>query len=374
MGGRNRAREARTTPTTDRKPLAHAGCRGLRNLHRLDIEPDQGTNLVLGPNGAGKTSLLEAIYLGATTRSFRTARLAECVADGETELIVRLESDQEGRRRLAVAWSEERGLERTVNGNQTSVLEHLDVLSPVLWWSGYEDVLTGGPAERRKFLDRGIAAVRPAAVAAFGRYRRALDQKRTLLAQRGRGLAAWNEVLAEAAAAVIALRQRHVAGLNERLVEVVAETGTPRGGAELVYRPSPPEGAEGAAALRRALQERMLQEREAGIPLVGPHRDELEIRWEGRASGLGVSAGERKWLALALTIALARQVRRADRPALLLLDDADAELDGARIALLTAVLEAESVQSVVTSSRPAVWDGLLGARRWRLSGGLLEEA
>ena len=34
---------------------------GLRNLNKINIEPNQGVNFVVGDNGSGKTSLLEAI-------------------------------------------------------------------------------------------------------------------------------------------------------------------------------------------------------------------------------------------------------------------------------------------------------------------------
>ena len=42
-----------------------------RNLEPLDWWPGRGSHLLLGGNGAGKTSLLEAMYVVATTRSFR---------------------------------------------------------------------------------------------------------------------------------------------------------------------------------------------------------------------------------------------------------------------------------------------------------------
>jgi DNA replication and repair protein RecF len=66
--------------------LAHFTARGFRNLEPLDLEPAAGSHLLLGGNGAGKTSLLEAIYVLATTRSFRAAQLVDCVAHGATEM------------------------------------------------------------------------------------------------------------------------------------------------------------------------------------------------------------------------------------------------------------------------------------------------
>jgi DNA repair ATPase RecN len=72
--------------------------RGVRNLERVDLLPGPRFNVVSGDNGQGKTSLLEAIYLVMTTRSFRTAKLRDVVAHGRTVASVRarvVEGDQE---------------------------------------------------------------------------------------------------------------------------------------------------------------------------------------------------------------------------------------------------------------------------------------
>ncbi|HXO40385.1 MAG TPA: AAA family ATPase, partial [Thermoanaerobaculia bacterium] len=62
--------------------LSHFTARGFRNLQPLDLAPSPGSHLLLGGNGAGKTSLLEAIYVLATTRSFRAGQVVDCVAHG----------------------------------------------------------------------------------------------------------------------------------------------------------------------------------------------------------------------------------------------------------------------------------------------------
>ena len=59
-----------------------------RNLAgSVDISTE--LNIFVGDNGQGKTSWLEAIYLLASTRSFRTARLQEAVRFGENMGLVR---------------------------------------------------------------------------------------------------------------------------------------------------------------------------------------------------------------------------------------------------------------------------------------------
>jgi len=62
--------------------LQQIAVRGFRNLVSLDLElPPRGVALI-GENGQGKTNLLEAIFVIATLRSFRTAKLSDLIAFG----------------------------------------------------------------------------------------------------------------------------------------------------------------------------------------------------------------------------------------------------------------------------------------------------
>ena len=68
--------------------VASIEVRNLRVLERVGIEFSAGVNLVVGPNGSGKSSLLEAIHILGTGRSFRTHRLRDVVTRGLSSLRV----------------------------------------------------------------------------------------------------------------------------------------------------------------------------------------------------------------------------------------------------------------------------------------------
>src|SRR5688500_13425559 len=55
---------------------------GVRNLAPLQLVPGPRFNVFHGDNGQGKTNLLEAVYVLATLRSFRTATLAGVIGHG----------------------------------------------------------------------------------------------------------------------------------------------------------------------------------------------------------------------------------------------------------------------------------------------------
>src|ERR1700691_3675457 len=73
--------------------------RGFRNLGSAEVQFGSRFNVVHGDNGQGKTNLLEAVYVVATSRSFRTSKMADLIgAGGDTaSLRARVHEDGEAR-------------------------------------------------------------------------------------------------------------------------------------------------------------------------------------------------------------------------------------------------------------------------------------
>lgn len=353
--------------------LERLSCEGFRNLAATTWRPGPGRHLVLGGNGAGKTSLLEAVYLVATTRSFRTSWIEECAAHGGDSLRIEAVFKGAARADLEVAWNRERGRRRAVNGQELPLADHLAVQPVVAWSSADVEILAGSPGARRRMIDQGIIGLKPGSVAVFSRYRRALRQKRELLATGGGGLDAWNDLVADAAAELLRLRDRYVALLAVEIEKTAAGSRVGLPPITLLYRPSPPRGLEGATAVRAALEQARSAERRRRAPLVGPHRDEVEIRLGGDEVRKIASAGERKAIGLLLLAARRSVLADAGREPLVLVDDADAELDPDRLAALWEVFDGAS-QLLATSSRPAVWQRLESDDRWWVAGGVLRPA
>lgn len=322
----------------------------------------------MGGNGAGKTSLLEAIYVLATTRSFRASQIADCARHGAGSFHIQGEIETDRRATLEVGWMEGQRV-RALNGKVTPLSEHLSVLPVVAWTAAAEaEVLVGAPKARRRFMDRGVVGIRPTSLELLGRYREALRQKRGLLLGKGSGLEIWNEILAATAADVISQRHRYVELLKDALARVLEASGFPFPVIELRYRPSPAEGLEGQEVIAKALDRAADRERRRQMPLLGPHRDEIEILWAGHEIRRVASAGERKALSLMLLAAHGRVMEESGRPPLYLLDDMDAELAPQTVASVWGVFR-EAGQVVVTSNRPQVWLTLAVGTLWEMERG-----
>jgi DNA replication and repair protein RecF len=245
----------------------------------------------------------------------------------------------------------------------------------LVFTSAETGMLLGDPVARRRFLDRGVIHLRPAALESFARYRSLLDQKRALLRAGGTRpeIASWNELLAEAGAAVTAQRHAFVEALSVAFAAAAAASRLPFAQLSISYRPSPPTAPGGADALRAALDEATAREIAAKRPLLGPHRDRIELRWRGFELAQRASAGERKAIGLLLLSAQASVIEAQRGPAVLLVDDADAELDRDSWSALFAML-AVHPQVLLSSNRPEAFGGLATDHRWRLHAGRLEPA
>lgn len=350
--------------------LCELEARSFRNLEPLHCDISAGAHLVFGDNGAGKTSFLEAIYLLSTTRSFRTSQTVDCRRHGSSGFVLRGEVETAQRSRLELIL-ESGKVERRLNGDRTTLSQHLAVLPIICWTSRDREVLVGPPAERRRFLDRGVTGLRPASLEVLTRYRRALEEKRRLLS-RGRAsldeLRSWNQVLAAAAATLVDLRSRYSEHLRQAFDVVLAATGLDFPPIELRYRPSPKEALLGPEALLAVFEGNAQREIKLERPLSGPHRDDLEILWDGHAIRRVASAGERKALGLLLLAAQGKILEQAGKVPLYLLDDADTELDQTRLRALWGVF-GQVDQLFATSNRPQIWDGLGALSRWSCEAG-----
>jgi len=357
--------------------LSHLSLLNFRNLEPLKWGPGPGSHLLLGGNGAGKTSVLEAVYALATTRSFRAARLEDCVRHGSDGFQLEGEVDTDHRASLDLRWIEGKRI-RLLNGRAAPLAEHLAVLPIVAWTHAEAEVLVGAPKARRRFLDRGVVGLRPPALDLLNRYTEALRHKRQLLLQGARpgaqvtsDLDVWNEILATTAAEVIRLRHAYVERLREVLAGVLAESTLDLPPIEVRYKPSPATGLDGPLVIAAALERAADRERLRQVPLLGPQRDELEILWAGHDIRRVASAGERKALSLLLVAAHGRVLESAGRRPLYLLDDADAELAPPTHSAVWGVFR-NAHQIVATSNRPQVWLTLEVGTAWEMEKGRMK--
>lgn len=306
---------------------------GFRNLQPAVLEFDPGCNYLFGPNGAGKTNILEAVHWLAIGRSFRRCTDAEVLGFGQELAAVAGVDDQGTRGEVRFDGREKRVL---LDGGR------LDRLSDFLGWLPVVvlllediDLARGGPGARRAFLDMATAKTRRDYIAKLNEYRRVLAQRNRLLETGGPDELhrAWEAELARTGAAVYAARDELTGPMLARAAVLLDEFGV--SGASIEYRPSVAAGPD----LEQRLAERLAATRQRSIELrqtlVGPHRDDIAVRADGRDLRRFGSIGEQRLAGVALRLAEGEAVAAAKgaRP-VFLLDEIASELDERRCGLV----------------------------------------
>jgi DNA replication and repair protein RecF len=332
--------------------------RGFRNLATVDIELGPRFNVLAGDNGQGKTNLLEALYLVATSRSFRTAKLVELLAsEGETASIrARIREDGDAREQTVGLRSGVRAVR--VDGKRPSSLAAYAVRTPVVvFHPGVIALSAGSGAERRKLLDRLALYLAPVSLADREAYSRAARARQRVLERRGEGAADlddWEELMARHGSAVSRTRESAAARLVPSTVRAFLRIGAPEVALRANYRRSAPADVE---RFRAALAGSRMRDRARGSASVGPHRDDLILELDGRLLRHVGSQGQHRAVTLALELAEIDVIAelRGVEP-LLLLDDVSSELDRARTSALFAMLREGEGQVIVTTTRPELVD------------------
>ena len=324
--------------------LARLWLTDFRSYASADISFAPGLTALLGANGEGKTNVMEAIGYLATLSSFRGAPNDALVRSGASSAVIRAEGEREGRQLLIEAELASTGRGR-VQVNKQKLARTRDLLGALrvsVFSPDDLELVKGGPAGRRHYLDDALVARRPAFDSLRSDLEKILKQRNALLKQAGgrltpdieSTLSVWDAKLIETGEALAQARDDLVTELAPALnlaYEQVAGRSVP-----VTTTYDAPWRELGLAA---ALEAARRDELRRGVSLVGPHRDDLVLHLDGLPSRTHASQGEQRSLALALRLAAHRVVADATGSSpILLLDDVFSELDPDRSAALLAHL------------------------------------
>ncbi len=193
------------------------------------------------------------------------------------------------------------------------------------------------------------------------RYTATLRQRNALLrgqVEHGSGqMSAWTEQLVEYGTRLMAARSNFVAAIGKLLNSYFSTiVGTDRA-ITVTYVPSVRQ--DQTKTIREAFLHRLngmaAREKELGVTLVGPHRDDIAIKVDGRDLRQFGSRGDHKAVLISLRLAehaLLRELR-GEIP-LFLMDDLLVDLDHKRSANL-ARLFPEATQVIFTTTGPEAW-------------------
>ncbi len=381
-----------------------------RNYEALDLRLRPGLSIFQGRNAQGKSNLLEGIALLATSRSFRAGGERETVrwdAPGHFARVDAQIARRAGPLSIEIVIADPPGLgSARQNGNSAAVqappalrkrikvngvpkraMDLLGQVNVVLFAPPDLDLVTGAPQNRRHYLDVILCQIDHHYCHALSQFQKVQTQRAALLRrireqeEDPRALGFWDEQFTTLAATLMLGRVRMIEQVNKGARRFYDQLSVGEEQLQVVYRPSfaGALAANAAEELARSLRAELaiLRRREinAGVNLLGPHRDDLAFLSGQIDLAVYGSRGQQRSAALALKLAELEflQAETGEQP-ILLLDDVLSELDEYRRGYLVGIVKGlEQVLLTTTELAILPLDLLDGAACYQVVAGTIEE-
>lgn len=315
----------------------------VRNLLTVELNQLQPFNIFYGANASGKSSVLEAIHLLATGKSFRTNLVKQYIQHGRTDAIIYAEIGSVDTVQYRLGLQKKTTGEQVIrlDGNSLATQSELARVLPLqLIDPESVSLLDTGSKPRRQLLDWLMFHVEPSFYPLWLKYQRALKQRNNLLRHSNihaagfeQNILSWENAIAQYGTAIHVLREQVI----QQWIPVFKDYCTqllPDIEISMSYL----AGFDVEAGLLSSLGSHRLRDIEKGTTQHGPHRSDLRLK-----SSLGVvdevlSRGQKKLLIVALKLSQIHMLHEKECETVVLLDDFTAELDAAAQRRLLATL------------------------------------
>lgn len=356
--------------------IQHIQLKNFRNIENLVLKPNQRVNVLFGDNAQGKTSFVEAIYALVHGTSFRSTDAKKWVrqTDSGEELtsLVEAQIQKKNLEHHLILVNSEQGKNYILDNKKTSSGYLQKNFHAVLFSPESLSVIKNSDQERRDLVDDILVSVFPEHSQILTDYKKILRQRNKFLKDMSSGLLAmdarnkvYNETLTQAllekAARIAVLRMKAIQKILPELknsLHTIFEN--PNVDISVDYVISDEKQREQSEkSIYSAMYNRWMQltkaELSVGHSLVGSHKHDICVLFNGKDSRYYCSQGQQRLLILAFKMA---QIRvhfdvHGIYP-VLLLDDVLSEIDERKRMKLIEYLEKLDAQIFLTSTENTV--------------------
>lgn len=316
-----------------------------RNLADNHIIPCDKMNVIIGDNGQGKTNLLESIWMFNGVRSFRGSKDKDLIAFGKRTAKIEIKFFSEERLQNARL--------EFVNGKRDAYINEIKKPAPshlmgkitsIVFSPEHLSLIKDGPGVRRKFIDSAICQVKPKYSVYLARYNKILNQRNALLkdityhSELSDTLDIWDQELALNGSIIISERLNYISKMSQFSSDYHRGISEEKEQLELLYNNKyTPQTSilEIAEDFVKILFNTRKDDLQLKYTTKGPHRDDIEIRINGKNTRQYASQGQQRSAVLSLKLAEATLVDEiTGQQPVILLDDVLSELDKSRQSFL----------------------------------------
>ena len=305
-----------------------------RNYEHLNIEFDEGINILYGNNAQGKTNILESIYFLGTTKSHKGSKDKDVIKFGNDEAHIRSYVKKNSiDYKIDMHLRKNKSKAIAINGNQIKkASELLGILNIILFSPEDLSIIKNSPSDRRRFMDLELCQLDKVYLSNLSNYNKIVNQRNILLKdiwlhpELKDTLDIWDNQLISLGSRIIERRDMFVRQLNDIINTIHQKLSGEKNELVIEYVPN---------VTKDDYENKMMLVREKDVRYkltsVGPHRDDFIFMIDGVDVKKFGSQGQQRTVALSLKLSEIELVKNlTGNPPILLLDDVLSELDSNR--------------------------------------------
>ncbi len=337
--------------------LTIKNCRSLSNI-QLDLS--KNLNIIVGDNASGKTSLLEALTLLSSGRSFRTAHISDLISYNKDSVIVsaRVLNQRHNSTQIGLKKSLTSTVIRINKENIYTQAELSTHLPLTVIHAGSIDLITGSPKLRRSFIDWIAFYKFPSFHQQWKQYQHVLKQRNICLKEYHfrSSLDEWTQELVKLQPLINNYRKDAISLLKIEWFKILNFLFKDFE-FDLIFKSGFPDALDiSEINLLHYYKERQSYDLKIQRTSSGVHRFDFKIMMGDRLASDCASRGQLKLLALSLLLAKNSVLSGTDdnsenKKGILLIDDLAAELDSENKDILINYLSSLNQQLFITMTK-----------------------
>lgn len=326
-----------------------------RNYNNIDIQFSDELNLIYGNNGSGKSNLIEAIYLLALTKSFRTLNDKNLIKKGEelTTITGKINNNNlTNDYKIEIAKD---GKKVFIDNDKIGKMsDYVSKINVVLFNPLDTKVISDSPSVRRKLLNIEISQINKEYLLLLNDYNKVLKNRNAYLKQmylNGNASKDYLDILTkkliQIGLKIYNIRKDYIEKINKNISNIyknIFEYG------ELLIKYSSSFKNKNEEDILDVYKKNYRKEMEFGKTLIGVHHDDIEFSLDGNSIKEYGSVGQQKnaIISFKLSELLITKEEKGYYP-ILILDDLFSELDNLKINNIISMLNKE-VQTFITTT------------------------
>lgn len=333
--------------------LASVSIENCRKIETANLDLSPSINLIIGKNGSGKTSIVEALSILSSGRSFQTRSISEVIKSGREKLLITAKLEVDGT--ISHVGIEKHPHETRIRINKKNIRSQAELSQYIPVTIIHPDsikLIVGSPKERRSYLDWIGFYLLPEYHQQWKHHQRILKQRNAYLRTQNIGddfdywtreLIAAQSILHEKRLLIVSLLSEEIDFFRELLLSNSEISVDLSNGFSKV------ETFEDCNTLV-FYQSKLQQELKMRRTLYGIHRSDMGIFLDNSPAHISASRGQLKLLSTLLLLAQSNIIRTRDElSGLVIVDDMTSELDEFNQSILLDTLNQLKQQVLLTA-------------------------